>query len=78
MNEKGGMNTDNGEAAGLLEEINGLLLAAIRDRLVNAGALSVGDLKSLAGIVKDMGGTGDGSPAPLIVRFQGEADEFSI
>lgn len=62
----------------LLEEIDAAILAAIRARLNEAGALSIGDLKSLAGIVKDMGGSRAASGGGcLTVRFEGEAEEFS-
>ena len=62
----------------ILEEIDAAILAAIRSRLKESGGLSIGDLKSLAGIVKDIGGSraayGGGS---LVVRFEGDAADYA-
>lgn len=72
------MGQEQDERAALLDEIDAAILAAIRARLKEAGTLSIGDLKTLAGIVKDMGGSsaakGGGS---LVVRFEGDAADFA-
>ena len=66
------------ERAALLDEIDAAILAAVRARLTEAGALSIGDLKTLAGIVKDMGGSraAQGGGA-LVVRFEGDAADYA-
>jgi len=72
------MGQEQDERAALLQEIDGAILAAIRARLNESGALSIGDLKTLAGIVKDMGGSkaAQGGGA-LVVRFEGEAADYA-
>jgi hypothetical protein len=72
------MGQDQEERDKLLEEIDAAILAAIRARLNEAGVLSIGDLKTLAGIVKDMGGSSAarGGDA-LVVRFAGDAADYA-
>lgn len=72
------MGQDQDERAALLQEIDAAILAAVRARIKDARELSIGDLKTLAGIVKDMGGSGaiQGGGA-LVVRFEGDAADYA-